>query len=64
MALERDEMIEILEDLARNGGDSAKIQAIRTLMALGERSEGADDQFAALDGDDLAKQRQKRVAAR
>ena len=34
--LSKAEMVEILEDLARNGSDSARIQAIRQLIALEE----------------------------
>jgi hypothetical protein len=36
VALTRDEMVEMLEDIARNGGDSARIQAIKTLLRLQE----------------------------
>ena len=40
------EMVEILEDLARNGGDSAKVAAIRVLRAT--RAEEAEEKPSAV----------------
>jgi hypothetical protein len=39
-ALSRDEMIVILEEIARDGSDTARIQAIKTLLRL---QDGSDD---------------------
>ena len=46
MPLSEAEMVTILEDLARNGSDTARIQAIKVLIALeaGEKAP-ADDKF-------------------
>lgn len=51
--LEDPEMVEILENIARNGGDTARIQAIKTLRALdgGEEQPPADD-WGAIYGSD------------
>lgn len=46
--LERAEMIEILEDIARSGGDSARIQAIKTLIRLQEGLDVDDDELERL----------------
>jgi hypothetical protein len=48
MTLEHDEMIEILEQIARNGGDAARIQAIKTLIRLQEGDNIDDDDLERL----------------
>lgn len=48
MTLERDEMIEILEQIAREGADTARIQAIKTLIRLKEGHDVDDDEFERL----------------
>jgi hypothetical protein len=42
MGLERDEMIELLEQIAREGSDSNRIQAIKVLLRLKE-GQSVDD---------------------
>lgn len=51
--LTRGEIIDILEELARTGGASSKIQAIRLLKDMSEDESGPTAAgFDALDGDD------------
>ena len=47
--LERDEMIVILERIARGGSDTARIQAIKLLVAMGEEVDEQPAGFGALD---------------
>jgi hypothetical protein len=59
--MDRDEMRTILEELARTGGDSAKVAAIKALLSMGvdEPATTKNDPFAELDGqDELARRRQ------
>ena len=59
--LNREEMVSILEQIARGGRDTARIQAIKTLIVLGEREEGEPPAgFDALD--ELAPKRAKRAS--
>jgi hypothetical protein len=46
--LTRSEMVEILEHIARNGGDTARIQAIKTLLRLEEGGNLDFDELEAL----------------
>lgn len=62
--LGRDEIVEILEDLARNGGPSSKIQAIRLLRDMADAEEGPNAQgFDALDAGDEVGARRKAKGA-
>jgi hypothetical protein len=47
--MDEQEMIDILEDLARNGGDTARISAIRLLRAWDSSPAETDDRLADLD---------------
>jgi hypothetical protein len=58
--MDREELLAILEDIARNGGDSARIAAVKTLLSLKGQTDDAKhtDPFEALDSEDeLAKRR-------
>lgn len=58
--LGRDEVIEILEGLAREGGPSSKIQAIRLLRDMAHADEGPDaGEFDNLDGEDEVAQKRR-----
>lgn len=48
MTISRDEMIEILEKIAREGSDTARIQAIKTLIRLQEGQNVDDDDLERL----------------
>jgi hypothetical protein len=51
--LEQPEMVEILEDIARQGGDTARIAAIKALLALKGHSEApSGDDWEAIYGSD------------
>lgn len=45
MTLTRDEMVAILEEIARTGPASARISAVKTLIRLEEGDEIDDDEF-------------------
>jgi hypothetical protein len=49
-ALDRDEMVTILEGIAREGSDAARIQAIKTLLALQEGDDDGSDELERLIG--------------
>lgn len=48
--LEEPEMIEILEEIARGGSDTARIQAIKVLLARREPA-AAEDDWSVIYGD-------------
>lgn len=59
--LDDQEMIDILEEIAREGGNAAaRIAAIKTLREIGLGEKPAADGFAALD--EVAKVRKRRSA--
>ena len=58
--IDRDEMTAILRDIARNGGDTARIQAIKTLLALDEE-EGTESDFDELYPDEVQAARERRA---
>lgn len=46
--LEHKEMVAILEEIARSGADTARIQAIKTLLRLNEGSMVSDEDLERL----------------
>lgn len=46
--LEREEMVEILEEIARSGADTARIQAIKTLLRLNDGAAVSDEDLERL----------------
>lgn len=49
MTLSQDEMLEILEGIARDGGDTARIQAIKLLREMNDGEEIPEGAFSQLD---------------
>jgi hypothetical protein len=61
MTITDEEMVEILERIAREGGDTARIQAIKLLREMNDGAETPQGAFARLD--QFAPKRRQRAHA-